>query len=248
MSKAKKTYTARAIDRLGATAVLWVALNVVSDLVSAVAAGVDLYLLMQFPAGTPLGPYGEIPDGTGLSAITGVVRIAALAVTLVTSFLVLKWIYRANRNAHAFARGLKNSPPWAVGWFFVPFAALIKPYEAMSETWCVSHDPEGWKTKFAPDMMRVWWGFWLIGSIAGNLTFRSSLMATETQGLLISTVLELISTLGFIVAGLAIRVIIKRITIRQTDLIAGQASAAGAAPATTDPSRPWGEPDGPPAT
>jgi hypothetical protein len=211
-----KTYTTRTIKALGATASLWLVINAVSDSLEAMAAGLELYLMSGLGASTPLDEYGGFPDETGLSLITGGSRLIMLAVTLVTAFIVLKWIYRANRNAHALGRGLDSNPPWAVGWFFVPVAFLWKPFEAMEETWKVSQDPEGWKGLATPGLLRRWWGFWLVGTIAGNLTFRLGLMADNVGGLMLATGVELLSCAAFVVAGLTLRRIVDEVTAAQT--------------------------------
>jgi hypothetical protein len=250
MSKANKTYSPIGIDRLGAAAMLWTALNMAADVVNVVVAGIDLYLLTRPPWGTPLGPLGEFPVGNDLSVLTALVRMAVIVVAIVAGFIVLKWIYRANRNAHAFATGLNTPPPWAVGWFFVPVAFLWKPFGAMSETWRASHDPAKWKTGVVPGLLRVWWGFWLSGILAGNLSFRAGLRAENTANLAVATALELISAVLTLGAGLALRSIIRRITARQTDLIAARVAqtqspsapleASTAENPPVDPSRPWG--------
>ena len=52
------------------------------------------------------------------------------------------WQHRAHANLRAFARsGLRFTPGWAVGWWFVPIASLWKPFEAVRELWKAS-DPD----------------------------------------------------------------------------------------------------------
>lgn len=214
-----KTYTTRAIAALGATVSLWLLINAVSDSLEVMAAGLDLYLMSQIGASVPLDEYGGYPDESGLSLITAGARILMLVVTLVTAFIVLKWIYRANRNAHALGRGLDSNPPWAVGWFFIPVAFLWKPFEAMEETWKVSHRPEGWKSQRTPGLLRLWWGFWLVGTIAGNFSFRTGMGASDVGRLMLSTGLELVSAAAFVVAGLTLRRIVEDVTTAQTHQI-----------------------------
>lgn len=242
MTKPKKTYTAIPIERLAATAVLWVWLNVAADTISAAAAGSDLYLMSLSPWGTALGPYGEIPGGGLLVEITQYLRVGLLLVAIISGFLVLKWIYRANRNAHAFATGLQNTPPWAVGWFFVPFACLWKPFQAMSETWRVSHGPQTWKTNLPPDILRLWWGFWLSGNILGNGSFRVYSKATTTTGLGWATALEIASGLCSIVAGVVLVRIILGVSKRQTDLIAARSAVDTVSSPPDGSVGPWGSP------
>lgn len=211
-----KTYTTRAISALGATAALWLLINAVSDSLEVMAAALDLYLMSALPGDTPLDEYGAFPDPSGISLVTGGARLVILISTVVTAFIVLKWIYRASRNAHALGRGLDSNPPWAVAWFFIPVASLWKPFEAMAETWKVSRDAESWKRQRTPDLLRWWWGFWLTGSLVGNISFRVSLMAGDVQGLVWATGLELISAAAFVGSGLLLRRIVEDVTRAQT--------------------------------
>ena len=60
------------------------------------------------------------------------------------------WQHRAHANLWAFARsGLRFTPGWAVGWWFVPIASLWKPFEAVRELWKASDpgsDPLSWRS------------------------------------------------------------------------------------------------------
>ena len=234
----KKTYTALAIDRLGKAAAGWLLFNALSDAFEASLAGFEIYLLSQSPAGSPLGPYGEFPGSNGIEMFTGLARLPVIVILIVTGFIVLKWVYRANRNAHAFAKGLQSDPPWAVGWFFVPVAWLWKPFQGMSETWRVSHDPVRWKSKFPPDLLRVWWGCWIVGSLLGTMSSRISFMASDTTGVMTALGLEALSSLVFIGAGLSMRRILQRVTARQTELMI----APPLPEEPVDPTQPWGAP------
>jgi hypothetical protein len=89
--------------------------------------------------------------------------------TLILTYIVGGlWIYRAARNIRAAgARGLENTPGWTVGWYFVPFMSLFKPFGAMVEIWNGSLSPEQWKTLPVPGLLRWWWGLWLATNAFG---------------------------------------------------------------------------------
>lgn len=214
-----KSYTPRAISALGSSAVLWLAINVAADAVAIVSAGTEVVMLSSMPGQTGLDEWGGFPDPSGMSMWTGLARIPIFLAFLITTVIVLKWMYRANRNAHAFGRGLVSTPPGAVYWYFVPIANLWKPFQAMNETWRVSHDPEGWKRTFVPDLMRWWWGFWLIGTILGNASGRIGWRADDTGALQLATTLEILSSVMMIGAGLSLIGIVRSVSSRQTSLI-----------------------------
>jgi hypothetical protein len=103
------------------------------------------------------------PGGVG-----DMLAIPVLVVLVVCFVLVGRWIYVANANAHAFGTGeMSIGPGWAVGWFFVPIANLFKPYEAMKETWQVSHHVAGLLEEAESPLVRWWWGLWIVSGIVG---------------------------------------------------------------------------------
>jgi hypothetical protein len=86
--------------------------------------------------------------------------------------LVGRWIYRASANAHLFSDGMTISPGWAVGWYFIPFANLVKPYQAMKESWLASHYGSDWGAGEAPVVIRWWWLLWIVTNILSNVSWR----------------------------------------------------------------------------
>jgi hypothetical protein len=101
-----------------------------------------------------------------------------MAVFIVSGILILRWIYRANRTARQLGvQGMTFTPGWSVGWYFVPIAALWKPFQAMMEIWRASYFPSDWKTRDASGLLPLWWFLWLVHSIAGRVAFRLSMDA-----------------------------------------------------------------------
>jgi len=130
--------------------------------------------------------YGDnIADGSlssSLLALIGLTALLSLFALFVSIVLVALWIYRANANAHAIGGDLTITPGWAVGWYFVPFANLVKPYEAMKETWLASHFGSNWGAGEATDLLRWWWGLWILNNILGNIAWRTSEFAPAFSG------------------------------------------------------------------
>jgi len=78
------------------------------------------------------------------------------------------WVYRVACNVRALgAKGLDDSPGWAVGWYAVPFMNLVRPMRAMTQVWLASHAPARWQKLGTPRLLGAWWAFW----IAGNLSY-----------------------------------------------------------------------------
>jgi hypothetical protein len=98
---------------------------------------------------------------------------------VVTAILFLVWIYRAHRNLPALgASGLKYSPGWAVGGWFIPFLGLWRPYQVTAEIWKASdpdrNDPEGnaWQRAPVSPLLGFWWAFFLASGVIGWFVFR----------------------------------------------------------------------------
>lgn len=107
-------------------------------------------------------------------------------------FLVLRWCHRASRNTNAVARGVSTAPNWAIWWWFIPFAALFKPYTVFSEFWRVARDPDRWKSAGDPVRLRLWWGLHLAAGFAGiavNGMDRAATTGGEVVGVAAMTVL-----------------------------------------------------------
>ncbi len=97
--------------------------------------------------------------------------IVQLSVDFLGVLLFLMWVYRANKNARALgAAGMKYTPGWSVGWFFVPFAGLFMPYWVLKEIWQVSSpgsDDRLRKTIVSP-VLALWW---LVGVLSGTIRY-----------------------------------------------------------------------------
>jgi hypothetical protein len=141
------------------------------------AAVIALYAYMVLDAlaavlGVPKlfedGP-ANLPDQLSAADAVTIVDLLALLTCIV---LISRWIYRTNANAHLFSDGMTISPGWAVGWYFIPFANLVKPYQAMKETWLASHYGSDWGAGEEPVMIRWWWLLWIVTNILSNVTWR----------------------------------------------------------------------------
>ena len=103
------------------------------------------------------GGYFSI-EGTDLWLVTDIAMLAS-------SIPIGMWIYRAHANLEAAdLPGLEYTPGWSIGWFFVPFASLWKPFSAMRELWNASHGAVGDYSENPPGLLWIWWLSWLLRS------------------------------------------------------------------------------------
>ncbi len=106
--------------------------------------------------------------------------VIGLSVGVPAIILSMMWVYRANGNARALgAQGMKYSPAWSVGWFFVPLAGLFMPYFVIKEIWQASR-PIGsgqWRMAFVSPILPAWW---TVCVVSGMIRYSRWRMLTRT--------------------------------------------------------------------
>jgi hypothetical protein len=111
---------------------------------------------------------GDIANAAPI-IVYGLAALLSIAARVASWVTVCVWTYRAAANLPGLGRyGMANTPGWCVGWYFVPFANLVKPVQAMSEIWRAS-DPESgegaWISSRSTPLLALWWGPYLLGGI-----------------------------------------------------------------------------------
>lgn len=138
----------------------------------------------------------------------GIIGIAVMLVVITTIVLFAVWIHRVSSNLHALGTpGLRFTPGWAVGWYFVPIANLWKPFQAMKEIWRASKNPGAWQSETISPVLGWWWFWWIVSSIVSNVSLRMSLRAEALDELIsvgpvniASSVLDVISAIFALLA------------------------------------------------
>ncbi|HJQ17931.1 MAG TPA: DUF4328 domain-containing protein [Allosphingosinicella sp.] len=122
------------------------------------------------------------PDNTQ-AGLVAIADFLALAASLI---LVGRWIYRTNANAHSFSDDISITPGWAVGWFFVPVANLVKPYQGVKETWVASHQASAQYEQVESPLLALWWGLWIATNVASTISTRIASRSEEPIPFLLS--------------------------------------------------------------
>jgi hypothetical protein len=132
----------------------------------------------------------------------GFVALLRMPILLACWIVVGMWIYRTNANAHAMGGDVSITPGWAVGWFAVPFASLILPYQGVSETWLASHEMAGLDGEAGLPLVRWWWGLWLVSGFVGYGTFFMArdpeLVEAESYALVVAALFQVALSLVLI--------------------------------------------------
>ncbi|HVF47099.1 MAG TPA: DUF4328 domain-containing protein [Pyrinomonadaceae bacterium] len=123
----------------------------------------------------------HLDDGSSFSLwlmLQSLIAVVSLATFLPAIVLFLVWLHRTYTNLPALrSDSTEFTAGWAIGWWFIPFANLVKPYQVVRNVWAES-DPDlelesGFLTSVqagAPGFMMVWWAFWILSNIASNIT------------------------------------------------------------------------------
>lgn len=131
-----------------------------------------------------IGEIGELqgrisldnPELSSFEALYAAALLLSLVVLVATYVLFGMWVYRAAANVEVAAvPGFDYTPGWAVGWFFVPFANLFKPFAAMRQIWNASHGNESGDLDSGNPFLAFWWGLWILTAILTNVAIRLNL-------------------------------------------------------------------------
>ena len=152
-----------------------------------------------------------------ISLIVAAAYFGLAAAFFVTIVLVCKWLYRAHANLYAAGiADLEFTPRWAVIWYFIPFANLFKPYQAMQELWNTSRQLHDYPTEQAPTLVRIWWSAFIGSGILAAIGF---LIETGTlpadEGVTTGTIISAAGTLLFIVSANSLLQLVRDITEAQ---------------------------------
>lgn len=152
------------------------------------------------------------------------IAIFGLLTLIVTGVGFLKWIHRANLNSRGFgAADMKFTPGWSVGFYFIPFLNLVRPFESMKEIWQISKNPADWKNQPGSILVGFWWTLWLVHNISSNVAFQYSMKVKNPNDLATATTMSIISDFVEIPLCLVAVALISAINRRQNALVESSA-------------------------
>ncbi|ESQ74034.1 DUF4328 domain-containing protein [Asticcacaulis sp. AC402] len=136
----------------------------------------------------------EDPMAIG-SALAGLLYVTA---TVIGGVVALVWFYGATRNTMAIRPTLTLHPGWAVGWWFVPFASLYKPYQYMRDIWLTAMgQTNGRYAAAAPPLLIIWWWTFLISNLLLRIADRFELEVLGSVFIVAGGALSVLATLIF---------------------------------------------------
>lgn len=108
-------------------------------------------------------------DAAVFDSLYGLVALLQLGLFLASAVAVLAWLSRVVENVPPLTGVTPaRSPRGAIGWWFVPFANLVIPYQVVRDTLrqlrTSDARPEG--------LVLAWWLIWIVGNGVSNATLR----------------------------------------------------------------------------
>jgi len=132
-----------------------------------------------------------------------VIGFAIFVLSIAEAIAFLMWVYRAHKNLPSLgATGLRFTPGWAVGWFFIPIMWFFRPYQAVAEISKASDpkvdatDGTSWKSVATLPLVGWWWAFFLISTFVARIAFRaalSTIYSAELSDFLFATYASIVS-------------------------------------------------------
>lgn len=116
----------------------------------------------------------EDPVGIGLTLGALGAALLLVGIFIVCIVLTVRMTYRMVRNLEQVRSShVSIGRVWAVGSYFVPFANLVVPVQAVGEVWKGTYsEVEGEPPKPANGKIGWWWTFWWLGNVADNIANR----------------------------------------------------------------------------
>ena len=162
--------------------------------------------------------YAGLQPPDTLSEIATLILVAFIPISLISVVTVCMWVYRAHDNLRAANFELEHTPGWAVGWYFIPLANLIKPFQVMKEQWNTTFFQDDRYTSEAPSIITVWWASYIVSNILGNVAARLQEASNYTgSGNTTGILLNMGSSVLWIVSAWCLLTLIRQITAGHRD-------------------------------
>lgn len=187
-------------------------LQVVVAVIALISGGLEYQLLNDFQNGVYTSQAKAVAAGEANDSRQQIIGVIQFIIFVVSGILILKWIHRANFNVRQLGGfEMQFTPGWSIGWYFIPFANLWKPYQAMKEIWKASINPQDWKNQPVPSLLGWWWFFWIVSNMFENASFRMALKADQINELIAVNVVTQLSDVMEIPLSLTVLAMVKKI-------------------------------------
>jgi hypothetical protein len=197
--------------------------TVIGLALSCICDGLQLLLSV----GSIISPTNRIDLGGELNSLwllgQGIISLFQLPLYVGTVIVFLIWLFRVFKNLDSLQPGYREfTAGWSVGWWFVPFANLVKPFQVIREAWCanspeIDSEPTFLSTSAyaAPGYIGAWWGLWIVSNVISNIAGRLADSVKSDADVVLFGWLMLTASALTIAAGILCIRLVRDITNRQ---------------------------------
>jgi hypothetical protein len=159
---------------------------------------------------------GDAQNSDNFVRLAGVANLGLLVLTAIP---FLMWLHRIVANNAALGRAGRFTPGWSVGWWFIPFANLVRPGQVVAEAWRASEPSarEATTGSFRGGGMIFVWVWWVL-YVTGNLIARIGSISSQggsLERLRSRAEIEVASLVVLLVAAVLAITVVQRLTARQ---------------------------------
>ncbi|MCP5535343.1 MAG: DUF4328 domain-containing protein [Akkermansiaceae bacterium] len=156
--------------------------------------------------------YWLTDEPSRLDAIIDMANSAHGILIIVTVVVFAMWINRSCKNAWLLdPPRMRITPGWSVGYYFIPILNLWKPYLAMKEIRSASYGRDHALRRTLP----LWWTFWIISSMLGQIIFRMYLNSDSDESYLMACKLSFVSVPVDVILNYIAMILVTGITTAQ---------------------------------
>ncbi|MFC8510565.1 DUF4328 domain-containing protein [Streptomyces sp. NPDC057411] len=176
------------------------------------------------------GPLADHPDPAGYEGTLGtaVAWSAQGLLLLATAVVFVVWLFRIRANADVWAPDLqRRAKGWIIAGWVVPIVAFWFPRTLVVDAWRASRpEPYGADRKGEFVLVNLWWLFFLVARITGEVGSRSFDGARTVDALVAATDWMFVGDLLDIVAAALAILLVRRLTSMQHQKATGMIPAA----------------------
>ena len=192
------------------------AVGMAGDLANIVVTFLEMRILERYRQGETISEW-EVTRALDRSGFVGLV---ILLLFVGSGILWLVWQHRGHANLRAAGVDrLRFTPGWAVGWWFVPFANLVKPFQSVRELWKASDGAPLWSQTRTWPVIGWWWAGYLVFNVLDGVA--SAYFADDAltvDSLITGDRISMAGDLGSIATAVLAIWIVRSVTRRQRAL------------------------------
>ena len=143
-------------------------------------------------------------------------------------FFSCGFIGRISTQGNLEPQGMKFSPGWSVGFYFIAILGFWKPYQAMKEIWQASKNPSSWQSVEAGSNFAIVVVSFLAESILSSQSLKLSLFPLNVGELRAATVLSIAADVVSVPATIVALILVMKIyTTQMSEMGNGRENESG---------------------